>query len=289
MTSKQMEYYQAVCRAGNISTAADELYVSRSVVSRTIAELEEEFGTTLFVRSRTGVVPTASGTLLAHLFDSFLTSCGTVKDRIGQMAEQVEQPLCLGVTPTNAYCIYKTYLEGFRSLYPDIQLYVTEHSAYDCPKLLLDGTIDVSFSPVKPELDMFGCLDLYQNPIMLGAAEGDRRLGEKVGITDLIDLPLGFYNARMPLEQLLTASFAVMGKKPRVMLRTSDQMLLRELTLQGKIYPILPLDMMAIWEGVRQIPLDFFQSSTNRLIWNQALSPAPALSVFLDYMKKQVL
>ena len=93
----------------------------------------------------------------------------------------------------------------------------------------------------------------------------------------------------MPVEHILNASFEAMGRQPNVVLRTSDQMLLRELTVQGKLYPILPLDMMATWEGVRQVPIDFFQSSTNRVVWCRALEPSPALAAFLDFMRGQLI
>lgn len=54
MTLKQISYFQAVCEKGNISSAAEDLFVARSVISRAIADLEDEFGAELFVRSKTG-------------------------------------------------------------------------------------------------------------------------------------------------------------------------------------------------------------------------------------------
>lgn len=290
MTLKQIEYFQKVCRTGNISAAAEALFVSRSVVSRTISELEEEFGAALFVRSRSGVTLTESGAILARLFETFTASYSTARERIHRLsAREQTKPLRIGVTPTNAYCVYKNYLEDFLALHPDVRLQVTEHSAYDGCDLLLDGVLDAAFTPSKPDESVFESLELYQNPITLGAPEWDRRVGDKAGIGDIIDLPLGFFNAPMPLEHVLKASFEAVGKTPNVVLRTSDQMLLRELTLAGKLYPILPLDMMATWEGVRQVPLDFSPVSVNRVVWSRALAPSPALAVFLDFMREQLI
>ena len=51
MTLKQIEYYEAVCQTGNVTAAAQQLYVSRSVISRALQELEEELGIRLFLRS----------------------------------------------------------------------------------------------------------------------------------------------------------------------------------------------------------------------------------------------
>ena len=64
MTQKQIAYFEKAYHTGNIALAAEQMYVSRSVISRSIQELEEEFGVTLFERSKSGVVPTEAGKLL---------------------------------------------------------------------------------------------------------------------------------------------------------------------------------------------------------------------------------
>ena len=61
MTIKQIEYFIKTCEKGNITLAAEELYASRSAVSKAIHELEEEFGVRLLERSKSGVVPTREG------------------------------------------------------------------------------------------------------------------------------------------------------------------------------------------------------------------------------------
>lgn len=291
MTLKQIEYFQIVRAKGNISSAATDMFVSRSVVSRAIAELEEEFKTTIFTRSKNGVELTESGKILARLFDEFMSCYSTTKERVRHIEETTEvRVLRLGVTPTNAYCLYRAYYDSFRASHPDIRLKVIEHGANDARALLLDGTIDASFTPAKISLNEgFEVLELYQNPIMLGVAEG-HPLSEKrtASIADILDLPLGFFNAPMPLESILNTCFQALGKIPNVVLRTSDQVLLKELTVRGILYPILPLDMMATWEGVRQVNLDFFHPSHNRLVWSRALSYGAAMESFLIFMRAQV-
>ena len=159
MTLKQITYFQAVCAKGNISSAAEELFVSRSVISRAIAELEEEFGAPLFARSKNGVTLTESGHILAKLFSDFTACYNTTRARIGQLQQGARtRPLRLGVTPTNAYCVYRTYLDGFQRLHPEIPLCVEEHSAFDAWKLLLNGELDAFFTPARPDSACFQIL-----------------------------------------------------------------------------------------------------------------------------------
>lgn len=120
---------------------------------------------------------------------------------------------------------------------------------------------------------------------MLGVREDDPLAGEdSVSVETVLELPLGFFNAPVPVESLLHTCATALGKEVNVLIRTSDQVLLRELTQQGRIYPILPLDMMVTWEGIRQLPLDFVTPGTNRLVWSRAVQPSPPMEAFLSFM-----
>ena len=290
MTLKQIEYFQMVCEKGNISAAADALYVSRSVVSRTIAEIEETFGVPMFTRLKSGVVLTEYGKVVASLFNTFANNLAATSKRI----EQIQQAHCcqvlrLGVTPTNIYTIYHVYLEKFMQAYPNIPLKIEEHSAFDAWDLLQNGSLDAFFTTAPPNTRIFKTIDLYENPIMLGVAKNDPlRKKKNISIADLLHLPLAFFNAPMPIETILNAAFAVFEKQPNVILRTSDLMLIKDLTAAHKVYPLLPKDTMSTWREIHPIPLDFFHSSINRLVWSHALPCTKELKTFLDFMHTQI-
>ncbi len=290
MTLKQIEYFQMVCSKGNISTAANELFVSRSVISRAIAELEEEFETCIFTRSKNGVVLTESGKVLARLFDEVSACYSSTRDWINKLnAGDGLAKIKIGVTPTNAYYLNKLYFAPFREAHPEIQLYMEEFSAYEAWKLILEGAADAFVTPAKVvDNNMFDTIELYQTSIMLGAAASSP-LGQKerLSISDILDLPLGYLNAPMPLEGILESCFDAFGKKQNVVVRSTDKMLLKELIQNGTVYSILPSDIMEEWEGVKGIPLDFFQPSVHRLVWGKVLPRSSALSTFLDFVREQ--
>ena len=51
----QYKIFYEVAKAGNISKAAKELYISQPAISKAIGKLEESLNTTLFFRSSRGV------------------------------------------------------------------------------------------------------------------------------------------------------------------------------------------------------------------------------------------
>lgn len=60
MDIRELRYFAAVYRARNLTAAARACFVSQPSISTAITNLEAELGTTLFIRHKKGVAPTAS-------------------------------------------------------------------------------------------------------------------------------------------------------------------------------------------------------------------------------------
>ncbi len=277
-----------MCRCGNISNAAKELFVSRSVVSRALSELEDEFDTQIFIRTQTGVELTESGKLLYRLFDEFIKCYSATKEWIKKEEENSSAGfLRVGVTPTNASQIFYRYLKPFAEKHPGIQLYIDEFSAYDAWNLISGGETDVFFTPARVQsTGMFDSIALYQTGIVLGmTADDPLSKKDSLGVYDMMDLPLACLKAPMPLEGMLESCFGALGKKPKIVLRTTDRRLLMEMTLNGTVYSILPGDMVESWPGIVGIPIQFFFSSTHRMVWSKALPRKASLDAFIEHMR----
>ena len=61
MTSDQIRYFLEAAERGSMTAAAERLYLAQSTLSRQIALLEEEFGTRLFDRDKSGLRLTRAG------------------------------------------------------------------------------------------------------------------------------------------------------------------------------------------------------------------------------------
>ena len=63
MDLKQLEYIIAISDYGNITAAAEHLYVTPSALNQQLIKLEGELGLSLFVRNYRRMEPTAAGRL----------------------------------------------------------------------------------------------------------------------------------------------------------------------------------------------------------------------------------
>jgi DNA-binding transcriptional LysR family regulator len=60
MDIRELRYFAAVIQEGNLTAAAKRCFISQPSISAAIGALEAELGTTLFIRHKKGVAPTAS-------------------------------------------------------------------------------------------------------------------------------------------------------------------------------------------------------------------------------------
>ena len=90
--------FKEVAEAGNITAAAQALYISQSAVSQSIKQLEGDLQTRLFARNSRGVTLTADGKLLYEYVRSAIGLLETGEAKLSQTRElQMEKAFAAGV------------------------------------------------------------------------------------------------------------------------------------------------------------------------------------------------
>jgi DNA-binding transcriptional LysR family regulator len=293
MTQKQIMYYEKAFDAGNIASAAKELFVSRSVVSRAILDLEEEFGVKLFERSKNGIEPTDAGIMLRSMFMEISGSYNTLISRFKSINEDdSRRTLRVGFTPTISRAVGRLLFREFGDEYQDILINATERPGAALEGMLVDGTADVVFIPKRqvpsPIFEMLERMSLYSVRLMLAVRKDDPLAKKRaVSIIDILDRPLGYLTAPIPfIDNILANSFSIFKKKPNIVLRTTAIELLRSMTQEGRICVLMPDDMLDSWDNVVGVPMDFAdQRITYYLMWNKAVKYKSAVRDFIGFVK----
>src|SRR4051794_37541830 len=65
VNTRLLRYFAVVAEEGNLTRAAERLFVSQPALTKQIRQLEGQLGLPLFVRSRAGMTLTAAGQALA--------------------------------------------------------------------------------------------------------------------------------------------------------------------------------------------------------------------------------
>src|SRR5580700_4320316 len=105
-----------VVRRGSFSRAAEALSYTQSAVSQAVARLEAETGTTLIVRDRGGVRPTAAGASLVEHAEADLAAVLGVRAGRLRMAS----------FPSAGATLMPLAIATFRARHPDVALTLAE-------------------------------------------------------------------------------------------------------------------------------------------------------------------
>lgn len=180
----QYKIFYEVAKAGNISKAAKELYISQPAISKAISKLEDSLHVSLFTRSSRGVQLTPEGELLfQHVGDAFL-SLEQGEQELKRIREFNIGHLRIGVSNTLCKYILLPYLKTFIEQYPHIKITIEGQATAKTITMLEQHALDVglvaepsirtglSFIPVMDIRDIFVSTRHYLNNLYLREGSG---------------------------------------------------------------------------------------------------------------------
>ena len=161
--SVKLELYKVfkeVAEAGNITAAAQSLYISQSAVSQSIKQLENELQTRLFSRNSRGVSLTGEGKMLYEYVRSAMGLLETGEAKLSQTRELQMGHLTIGASDTVTSQFLLPYLDRFHRQYPAIRIQIVSGRSHKVLGLLQSGKVDIAFAstPADPgSLTTFPC------------------------------------------------------------------------------------------------------------------------------------
>lgn len=180
----QYKIFYEVAKAGNISRAAKELYISQPAISKAISKLEDSLDVTLFTRSSRGVQLTAEGELLFQHTQAAFQALDQGEQELKRIKEFNIGHLRIGVSNTLCKYILLPYLKNFIEQYPHIKITIESQATARTISMLEQHTIDVglvaepsvhsglSFIPVMDIQDIFVSTRHYLNNLYLREGAG---------------------------------------------------------------------------------------------------------------------
>ena len=156
--------FQEVARMGNISAAAQNLYISQSAVSQSIRQLEQQLQVRLFSRSTKGVRLTTEGQMLLEYVDHALGLLRSGEEKLAQARELLTGELIIGASDTVTKTYLLSRLEAFHKAYPDIRIRILNGTSQMVLNYLHAGQVDIAFAseqPDKAEYTVRHCVDTH--------------------------------------------------------------------------------------------------------------------------------
>lgn len=142
--------FYAVAKQGNISRAANELFISQPAISKAIKKLEDSLSVSLFYRNSRGVTLTDEGLLLYEQVRIAFEAIDKGEEVVKRTKQLGIGSLRIGVSTTLCKYLLLSYLKEFVEKFPHIKITIQCQSTFDTVKLLEEGKIDIGLIG-KPE------------------------------------------------------------------------------------------------------------------------------------------
>lgn len=149
---------------GNISAAAQNLFISQSAVSQSVKQLEEQLQVRLFSRSTRGVSLTSEGKLLLEYVSHALGLLQSGEEKIAASRQLLTGELIIGASDTVTKTYLLSRLEAFHKDYPDIRIRILNGTTSMVLDYLHAGQVDIAFASEAPDETVYSvrhCVDTH--------------------------------------------------------------------------------------------------------------------------------
>ena len=292
LDSRRLRVLVEVAHHGSFSAAAESLGYTQPAISRQIATLEAEVGTTLVRRVPTGAVLTDAGRLLVDRAETILARLDDVEAELRALAGLEGGRLRLATFASAASSIVPLAIAAFRERYPDVELSVVMADPDDSIPRLRAGELDLALShdardgEVIPGIEL---VPLFEDPMYVAMPADHALIDEpKLGLKRFAGDPWMLATTETcPDSRLFLRACHAAGFEPRIAFQNDDYPAILGFVAAGVGVALIP-DMVA--RGVRDDvvvrSLDPSPPSRPILAAVPAGYRAPAVSAMLDVLQE---
>ena len=174
LSIKDAEYILTIISEGNLTKAAQSLYVSQPSLSVTVQKIERHLGVKLFTRENNRLKPTYEGRRFAEACSNIVKTYRDVEAEFEDMRRSNGGKVTIGMPFTLICYVFPRIYQLCQEKYPDLQLIPVEGNTRELETFLMDGTLDMVLIPYfvkNPE--NFSISTVFKEPLILSVPQGN--------------------------------------------------------------------------------------------------------------------
>ncbi len=220
----------------NVSLTAEKLFLVQSAVSQQLKRLEQELGSSLFVRKGKRLLGlTEFGQQIEQQARASLTAVSNIQSLAAEQQQLASAVLRIGCTHTQARYVLPPVIRRFNRSYPDVELQMHQGN----PRQLVEWAVrdQVDFSICTEELaesSQLQSIPCYQwNRCLITLPEHPLQRIEQLSLADLCDYPIITYVLGFTGRKHFNDSFSQAQLEPDIVLSAADTDIIKAYVLDG--------------------------------------------------------
>ena len=287
MDIKQQTYFLELARTGNMTQAAEALYLSQSALSQFLSKLEGELGTPLFHREKNRLTLTAAGEVYADIARRGMALREELDGKLAALAQRGR--IRLGVTSRWGMELVRRVLPLFREDWPGVALEITQASARPLRRMLEEGAVDLAALSTPLENHFSPPPEAESREELLLVVYGEGLRGETAPLT-LEELELQYGGADFLLSKPQSSVRQVVDRalpfRPNVICELDQMDAILDLVALGVGVAFVPASCAAKRGEVRYHSLNPPLERANLLLVRRGLAMGPAERALLSLLKQ---
>jgi DNA-binding transcriptional LysR family regulator len=215
---RKLRHVIGVARAGSFTTASNNMAISQSALTKSVAEVEELIGEKLFQRLPRGVALTAIGALFVPRAERILADTQELMMQLEARQALAAGSLRIGVAPLGFIGFLDQTLPAFAQLYPGISIAVEEGDVEMIASAVVRGELDLVVGLQEnleqwTELEVVPFARLHQ--FYISRLDHPLASLDKPGLRDLMQYPQVIPKPGFTTQVQINKAYVAAGLTPR--------------------------------------------------------------------------
>ncbi len=283
MELRVLNYFLTIAREENFTRAARQLHVTQPTLSRQIADLEQELGVKLFVRSNHNIILTEDGMILKRRAQEILSLADKTKRDFLQKDEALSGTISIGSGEFRSTEYLAKIIVGFRRKYPNVTYEIYSGNANNIRDYIERGHLDIGLMSEPIDMRKYNFVNMPIKEQWGLFAPVDSPLSEKESISPEDLKGMSIVTATGDFNQSRIGKWLGDCREQVEIAATANLPYNEAVLVKENIGVMLSINLNCTYENLRFIPLRPALEVSTALAWKKEQIFSATTSAFIDF------
>lgn len=283
MELRVLNYFLAVAREENFTKAAGQLHLTQPTLSRQIADLEQELGVKLFVRSNHNIILTEDGMILKRRAQEILSLADKTKRDFLQKDEALSGTISIGSGEFRSTEYLAKIIAEFRRKYSNVKYEIYSGNANNIRDYIERGLLDIGLMSEPVDMRKYNFVNMPIKEQWGVFAPNDSPLYEKESITPEDLKGMSIVTATGDFNQSRIGKWLGDYREQVEIAATANLPYNEAVLAKENIGIMLSINLNCTYENLRFIPLRPALEVSTVLAWKKEQIFSATTSAFIDF------
>lgn len=283
MELRVLNYFLAIAREENFTKAAQQLHVTQPTLSRQIADLEQELGVKLFVRSNHNILLTEDGMILKRRAQEILSLADKTKRDLMQKEEALSGTISIGSGEFRSTEYLAKIIAAFRKKYPNVKYEIYSGNANNIRDYIERGFLDIGLMSEPVDMRKYNFVNMPIKELWGVFVPSDSPLSEKKSITPEDLKGISVVTATGDFNQSRIGKWLGDYREQVEIAATANLPYNEAVLAKENIGVMLSINLNCTYENLKFIPLRPVLEISTVLGWKKEQIFSATTSIFIDF------